>query len=456
MATQVVSLAEAAKLSNNLLVEGIIEDIITVDEWYKYLPFVVFEGLSYTFTREATLAKADFATVGTSLDATKYQTGATFTNVNVNLAAIIGDIILDGQVEDQLSEHNDQLQVQISSKAKQIARIYMNAIVNLVRSSSLSSSNNGYIGISGKFNGMKSILDAESGNTDDVNHPFYNAGAATQTLSLTEDDPSSPRNGYTGRVMTLEDLDNVIDRVTVGKPDFLMMNAREIRTLRVLLRNTGGGTDAYMLQQPGLGNMKPMLYYQDIPVFRNDFVSITDGVNLVDSGTVAATGATSITTAENYSGGVPADLTAGITAGTATVHMRSTTGYMYKWLITSATAANPSVLTVTATGYFKDVETNQLVAVVAPNVGGTDSTFTAMTYYIYERNDGSAVYCGKWGEYEGICGFTSANNAGLKLEYVGPREDHNAYQYRLKWYCGFELYNRLALARITDILPLGS
>jgi hypothetical protein len=29
---QVVSLAEAAKLSQNLLVEGIIEDIITVDE----------------------------------------------------------------------------------------------------------------------------------------------------------------------------------------------------------------------------------------------------------------------------------------------------------------------------------------------------------------------------------------------------------------------------------------
>jgi len=33
-----ITLAEAAKLSNNLLVEGIIEDIITVDEWFSYLP----------------------------------------------------------------------------------------------------------------------------------------------------------------------------------------------------------------------------------------------------------------------------------------------------------------------------------------------------------------------------------------------------------------------------------
>jgi hypothetical protein len=330
----------------------------------------------------------------------------------------------------------------------------MNAIVNLKRTgSALTQANNGPIGIDTKFDGMKAILDAESGNTDDVNHPFYNAGSATQTLSLTEDDPSSARNGYTGRVMTLEDLDNVIDRVTVGKPDFLMMNAREIRTLRVLLRNTGGGTDAYMLQQPGLGNMKPMLYYQDIPVFRNDFVSITDGVYLQASGTVASTAAAAITTATDWSGGsTPAAMTAAMTAGTAEVHMRDTSGNMYKWKVTAASNANPTVLTVTASGYFKDVETNKLVACPAPN----SLTTTAMTYYIYERGDGSAVYCGKWGEYEGICGFTSANNAGLKLEYVGPREDENAYQYRLKWYCGFELYNRLALARISNILPLGS
>ena len=32
---QVVTLTEAAKLSNNLLVEGIIEDIVTVDEWFS-------------------------------------------------------------------------------------------------------------------------------------------------------------------------------------------------------------------------------------------------------------------------------------------------------------------------------------------------------------------------------------------------------------------------------------
>lgn len=84
---------------------------------------MVFEGLAYTFTREASLAGAAFASPNTNLNQQKYQKGATFQNVNVNLSAIIADIIVDGQIQDQLSESNDQLAVQISAKAKIIARM---------------------------------------------------------------------------------------------------------------------------------------------------------------------------------------------------------------------------------------------------------------------------------------------------------------------------------------------
>jgi hypothetical protein len=451
---QVVTLSEAAKLSNNLLVEGIVEDIITVDEWYQYLPFVVFEGLAYTFTREQSLAEAEFASPGQDLSGNEYTDGASFQNVNVNLAAIIGDIILDGQIEDQLSDHNDQLQVQISSKAKKIARTYMNAIINGRRlAGALTQSNSGPIGIGGKFDGMKLILDAEAGNVDDVNHPFFNAGASTQSLNLLEDDPSSPRLGRQGRVYTLEDLDNIVSRVTVGRPDFMMMHDREMRTLRVLLRNTGGGTDASQIQQMGLGNMKPMLYFQDIAVFRNDFISIEEPCEFIGAGGVVANvAAAAMDSAEDFSGGLPASLSEGIAEGSAEVRVRGADGILYRWKITAATAADPSVLTVTVAGQFKDVESNRSRLVPAPNAALANGE----AYEIYERADGSEIYCGKWGEYEGVCGFTSANNAGLKLEYVGPRESENAYQYRLKWYCGFELYNRLALSRAKCVLPLGS
>lgn len=441
---QVISLSDAAVLSNNLLVEGIIADIVTVDEWFKQMPFVVFEGLAYTFTREKRLAKADFAQPGSNLNQAKYQDGASFEPVNVNLSAIIADIIIDGQIEDQFSETNDQLQVQISAKAKQIARIYMNAVVNAKRlSGALTQANNGPIGIADRFNGMKSILDAESGNVDDVNHPFYNAGAATQTEALIEDDPSSARNGLPGRVFTLEDLDAMIDRVTGAKIDFMMMNSREIRTLRTLLRNTGGGTDAYMIQQHGLGNARPQLMYQDIPVFRNDFVSKADPVNTVSLSVSSITDADTIV--------LSADPESTLGAGNAKhLLIRGLDGILYRYPITLNTAGT---LDVTNSGTFFDPESNMVQSRVALNGGNFAGVASAM---VAERIDGSSIYCGAWGELKGIVGFTSSNNAGLKLEYVGPRENENAYQYRMKWYCGFDLYNRLSLARMKDVLGLGN
>ena len=337
-----------------------------------------------------------------------------------------------------------QLQVQISAKAKQIARIYMNAIVNARRNAPLTQSNNGPIGPADRFNGMASILDAEQGNVDDVNHPFYNSGAATQTKELVEEDPSSPRLGLPGSVFTLEDLDDLIDRITGNKPDFLMMNAREIRTLRTLLRNTGGGTDAYMIQQQGLGNDRPMLMYQDIPIFRNDFISKADPVNAVQV-TVS-----SITDADTLE--LSADPSTALGGASNVNHLliRGLDGVLYRYPVLTNTAGT---LDLTVSGQFFDPEQNQLVSRVALNSGNFAGVTSAV---VAERLDGSSIYAGAWGEMKGVVGFTSSNNAGLKLEYVGPRENENAYQYRLKWYCGFDSYSRVSLARIKNVLPLGA
>jgi hypothetical protein len=220
-----------------------------------------------------------------------------------------------------------------------------------------------------------------------------------------------------------------------------MMNAREIRTLRVLLRNTGGGTDAYMIQQQGLGNMKPMLYYQDIPVFRNDFISRQDAVN---------TQATTLVKGSSADGTLEVGAAGDGTEQHAT--MRGTDGVNYRWDITAGAGTTTLTVSLAGTDMF-DPEQNAVITRKAPN----DAVFAdAQATTLAERLDGSSIYCGSWGEFKGVTGFTSANNAGLKLEYVGPREDQNAYQYRLKWYVGFDLYNRLALARIKDVLPLGS
>lgn len=204
------------------------------------------------------------------------------------------------------------------------------------------------------------------------------------------------------------------------------------------------GTDASQIQQSGLGNSKPQLYYQDVAVFRNDFVSKAE---LCNTDTKALDkGASNATTLEIDA---PASLAGGQSEAVAA--MRGSDGVLYRWDISAG--AGSTTLTIDSTGTFFDPEQNKQVARKAPD----DAVFTdAQDVVLAERADCSSVYCGCWGEYKGVVGFTSSNNAGLKLEYVGPRENENAYQYRLKWYCGFDLYNRLALARMSDVLPLGS
>lgn len=236
-------LSEAAKLSNDEVVEGIVEDIITEDMWFQYLPFVQINGLSHVFKREKTLGATDWAGIGQDLTGDEYRAGATFEIVNVGIQAIVSEILIDSQIDDQFSDIDDQLQVQISSKAKAMSRFFMNACINYGSNGfSFVQANNGKIGAvnydaAPMFKGMKALLDEEVGNASDVNHPNYQNGGATQTIVLVEDDASSPRFGRDGRVFTLEDLDKLLDIVTKGA-EFMLMNKAQRRVLRTLLRKS--------------------------------------------------------------------------------------------------------------------------------------------------------------------------------------------------------------------------
>lgn len=101
-------------------------------------------------------------------------------------------------------------------------------------------------------------------------------------------------------------------------------------------------------------------------------------------------------------------------------------GVAYRYDVSNVAGA---VLTVSESGSFFDLEQNRVVA----RKPLTDDVFSGVSEVtIAERLDGFSIYCGAMGKFKGVTCFTSANNSGLKLEYVGPRENQNAYQYRLK------------------------
>lgn len=455
-----VSLQEAAKLSNNEVVEGIVEDIISADQWFQYLPFVQINGLAHTFKREQALASVDFAGIGQDLTASEYRDGASFQNVNVGLTAIMAEILIPSQIDDQLSDIDDQLQVQVSSKAKAFSRFFMNACINYGGSVSFVQSNNGPIGAvsfdeAPLFRGMKAILDQEVGNAADVNHPFYNAGAATQTLELVEDDSSSARYNKAGRVFTLEDLDSLIDAVTKGC-DFLLMNRRMKRILRVLLRNTGGGTDSAQIMRQDLGSGKPMLHYQDIPVFISDFVSPVDPVHKLHSTavTIASMAGATITLSADISAQIAASISGiKVTADGLYLVVRAGIDGKFRKFVFKVIAIAAAVLTIDPAFTFLNDEINKQAQGVIASLNAVTG-IVGKSVSLYERIDGTSIYAGKFGEQEGLCGFTMANNAGIMLKYVGPSREKDEEQYRLKWYVSMETYSRLALARLKSVLPL--
>lgn len=463
-----LSLLEAAKLSNDEVIEGIVEDIISQDTWFEYLPFVQIGGLSHVFKRERELASVDFAGIGEDLTTDDYRKGATFETVNVGIQAIMAEILIDSQIDDQLSDIDDQLQVQISSKAKAMSRYFMNACINYgVNGFTFEQTNNGRLGAATFedapiFKGMRAILDDEQGNADDINHPFYNGGNATQTIELIEDDSASARLGKPGRVFTLEDLDKLLDAVTKG-PEFLLMNKSMRRILRTLLRNTGGGTDAAQVMRQDLGSGKPMLHYQEIPVFISDFVSDVEAVHKVHTSAVTIAsmnpGANTVTLSADISTEIDAALvTPGIISAVSAsepIYLQARTGVAgkYRKVVLKVIGVAAAVLTIDPAFSFKNDETNKLQAT---NLAALNSVqgLVGKSAELFERMDGTSIYCGKFGEQEGICGFTLQNGQGIQIKYVGPSREKDQEQFRMKLYVGMETYSRLALARLKSVLKL--
>lgn len=224
----------AAKLSNNDLVAGVIEEIIDRDEMFALLPFTKTSGPAYVYNRENVsnilTNNATFIPSGGIVP----ESSSDFTPVTSTLKILIGDVDVDKFSMETMSDVNDQLAIQIGLKAKYIARIFKDKLVNGDSAVSVD-----------EFDGMKKYV-TQTGNEIQV--------------------------AANGGPLTLDLLDELIDLVPYG-PDALIMHSRTIRKLRSLLRATGG-TDAAMIEIPNFG--VPVLAFNGIPIVRNDFIGIAE------------------------------------------------------------------------------------------------------------------------------------------------------------------------------------
>ncbi len=226
-----VTLAESAKLSQDLLVAGVIENVITVNPFYDILPFQSIDGNSLAYNRENALGATEWTGVGDTISAGK--AAATFTQVTTSLTTLVGDAEVNGLIQATRSNMTDQKAAQVASKAKSIGRAYQDKLINGA-------------GSSNQITGLLALATAAQTKTGATN----------------------------GSALSYDLLDETLDKVTDkdGTVDYMLMNARTIRSYYALLRALGGAGIGEVITLPS-GAQVPS--YRGIPIFRNDYIPIT-------------------------------------------------------------------------------------------------------------------------------------------------------------------------------------
>src|SRR3989304_9131827 len=195
-----LTLAEAAKLSQDILLTGVIETVIKDSPVLQQLPFIEMVGNGLTYNRENTAATASFYDVGD----TWAESTPTFTQVTATLKILGGDADGDNYVKSTRQNIQDIEAAVIQLKAKALRHaweenfIYGDSAVNAKQ-----------------FDGLKKLIDT--------------ATASNQVIAMSAD----------GATLTLAKLDELVDAVMGGKPDMLLMSRRSRRKLATLMRALG-------------------------------------------------------------------------------------------------------------------------------------------------------------------------------------------------------------------------
>jgi hypothetical protein len=239
-----LSLTEASKLSNDILLQGVVETIVKDSPVLQYMPFIEITGNGLTYNREDALPDIDFYDVGDTWN----ESTPTFTQVTANLKIMGGDADVDNFLKATRSNIQDLEAAVIELKAKALTNkfeetfIYGDSVVNTKQ-----------------FDGLRKIIDTET--------------PGSQVIAA----------GASGASLTLGMLDELIDAVKGGKPDMLLMNRRSRRKINALVRATGGMMET---DRDKWGNF--IQYWDGILIGVNDWILDTHVVE--DSVETAVTG----------------------------------------------------------------------------------------------------------------------------------------------------------------------
>ncbi|MBN1177536.1 MAG: phage major capsid protein [Dehalococcoidales bacterium] len=231
-----LTLEEAAKLSNDMLMQGVVETIVKDSPVLQRLPFIEIVGNGLTYNQEKTLPNIDFYDVGDEWA----ESTPTFEQITANLKIMGGDADVDNFLKSTRSNVQDLETAVIELKAKALKDKFEE---NFIYGDSGTNSK--------QFDGLRMLIDTES--------------VGDQVIAMSA----------TGATLTLNKLDELIDAVKGGKPDMLLMSRRSRRKINALVRAAGGvmaETD-----RDRWGNFVQL--WDGIPIGTNDWILDTHVVS---------------------------------------------------------------------------------------------------------------------------------------------------------------------------------
>jgi HK97 family phage major capsid protein len=220
-----LTLAEAAKLSNDVLLTGVVETIIKDSPVLQRLPFIEIAGNGLTYNRENAAPTVSFFDVGD----TWTESTPTFTQLTVTLKIMGGDADIDNFLLATRSNLQDLETAVVQLKAKAVRQLFEQTFVTGDATANPKS-----------FDGLDKLCDP------------------TQAISM----------GANGAALNLDKLDELVDAVKGGKPDLLVMSRRSRRSLNKLARTSGSFLEA---DRDEFGQM--LQFYDGIPVGVSDYIS---------------------------------------------------------------------------------------------------------------------------------------------------------------------------------------
>jgi len=230
-----LTLAEASKLSNDMLLQEVVETIVKESAVLQQLPFIEIVGNGLTYNQEKTLPSIDFYDVGD----TWVESTPTFEQITANLKIMGGDADVDNFIKSTRSNAQDLEAAVIELKAKALRDKFEEIFIY------------GDVTADPKqFDGLKKLVDTGT--------------ASDQVVAM----------GDTGATLTLAKLDELIDAVKGGKPDMLIMSRRSRRKLNALVRAVGGMIES---DRDKWGNF--VQFWDGVPIGVNDWILDTHTVS---------------------------------------------------------------------------------------------------------------------------------------------------------------------------------